>query len=382
MGTFLKNITTNPFFLRLGARLSLQFAPKLQIGNAVIFSRWADVKEIFKRDLDFVIEPINKERIERVNGPFILGMDRNTTQLYERQALYKAMNVNDLPRVYDLATEHAKTILGQIQKGESFDIINSYARRIASRNATVLTGVSGPSEKVQMQVARAMFHELFLNLDGDETVRAKAINASKDLRLWCADNIAYRREHSCDDMIGRLLSQEEVDEDCIRRIVSGMFVGAVDTTATCVAQILFVILTRPAMHRAVMNDLDNIRRMRGWCWEALRFWPHNPIVLRQAARDTQIGDTEIRSGTRVVCFTLAAMHDDGAFPRAHIADPTRDESLYFHFGGGFHPCAGRSVNAVQIPVLVREVLMRKPQIVEKITFDGPFPDRFLLKLAA
>ena len=42
----------------------------------VLATRHEDVMEVLKRDLDFLIAPVNAERMEQVNGPFILGMDR------------------------------------------------------------------------------------------------------------------------------------------------------------------------------------------------------------------------------------------------------------------------------------------------------------------
>lgn len=384
MANFFRNLSTSPAFLLCAARFALKFFPSLTVGETAVFSKWEDVQDILRRDLDFLIEPVNKERIERVNGAFVLGLDRSATHLGERNTLYQAMTMSDPQRIGTLAQEHAKKILDSIPVDGKIDVVNDYARRIASRNATALTGIEGASEDDQMRVARAMFHELFLNLGGDQKVRDKALAASQELHGWCLDSIARERKSKSpsENMISRLVRAGDIDDDTIRRTVSGMFVGAVDTTATCVAQSINIILKRPKMLAAVMQDIDNPVRMRGWCWEALRFHPHNPIVLRKAARDTVVGNTEIKAGATVVCFLLAAMHDESIFTQSNLADPARPQNIYLHFGGGLHECAGRAVNGTQIPVLVTELLRRKPIISEKIRFEGPFPDRLLLKLTA
>lgn len=382
MSALRKAITENPSFLRWGAKLLLRLPEPLQLGKVAIVSRWDTVQEVLKRDLDFIIAPINKERIEYVNGPFILGMDRNATQLQERDALYQALRKIDLSRIHQQTQKKARAVLDEIPSGGTLDVVNDYARPIASHSATLLTGIAAPDTIDQMRVARAMFYELFLNLSDDPAVRNTAFNASKELREWCNTEIARRHKlkNKGDDMMGRMLETHSLDDEGIRRTLSGMFVGAIDTTTTCVAQILSVLMARPTLRGEMMKDLDDSDRMRGWCWEALRFWPHNPLVMREAAQDTEVKGKLIKKGTRVICLTLGAMHDSSAFPYPERADPTRPETRYLHFGGGFHPCAGRAVNGVQIPRLVSELLRRNPVQQGKVLFDGPFPDRLTIRL--
>tara|TARA_B100001989_G_C24549995_1_gene473692 strand:+ start:2756 stop:3928 length:1173 start_codon:yes stop_codon:yes gene_type:complete len=383
MSEAIKNLVSNPTFQLCAAKAALKIVPRLSWGNTAAFSQWADVKEILSRDLDFIIEPVNKERIERVNGPFVLGLDRSNTHLYEREVLYGSLSPDDIPHIKSLALEHAKAFLEDVPKGQTIDVVNGYARRVASRSASALMGVDGPSEEDQMRVARAMFHELFLNLGGDKKIQDKAVECSQELRQWVVDNIKAQKtkkgSQAKENMIARMVSLG-IDEDLIRRNVSGMFVGAIDTIATCVAQIMDVLLKRPKLRDQIIKDIDNPEKMRGWCYDALRFWPHNPLILRQAARDCKLGKKEIKEGTTVVCFTLAAMHDPAAFPDPSKVLPDRPLENYLHFGGGLHPCAGRAINGVQIPVLVAELLRRDPVIKGTMKHDGPFPDELTLKL--
>ncbi len=368
--------------LRLGAKLTLRLCPQLSIGNTVILSRWQDIHNVLNRDLDFAIEPINQKRIERVNGPFILGLDRSKRHQRERDALYQAMRLIDLNAIESNTQIQANACLDKISNGQSINIVNQYARPIASLNATLLTGIQGPDNDSQMQVARALFHELFLNLGEDKSVQKKAIEQSAFLKEWCLDIISKQREMAAtkDDMIGRLVLANVLDDDAIRRTVSGMFVGAIDTTATCVAQIIWTLVNHRHWHRQVKRDLDAPEKMRKWCWEALRFWPHNPIILRQATRDTEVGNKRIKKGQTIACFTLAGMHDPSVFSRPNRIQLDRAEQHYLHFGAGLHPCAGRAINGIQIPQLVTQLLRRNPMIQGAIDFDGPFPDRLMVTL--
>jgi cytochrome P450 len=72
------------------------------------------------------------------------------------------------------------------------------------------------------------------------------------------------------------------------------------------------------------------------------------------------------------------MFDRDHFSNPYRLDPTRSPALYRHFGGGLHPCSGRTVNDVQIPELVRQVLKRGIQRVERPRYDGPFIDELIV----
>jgi cytochrome P450 len=74
------------------------------------------------------------------------------------------------------------------------------------------------------------------------------------------------------------------------------------------------------------------------------------------------------------------MQDPAAFPAPGQMIPDRPAEGYLHFGGGLHPCAGRVLNDLQIPMLVSKLLIRGVARVGRVSWAGPFPDRLPLKL--
>jgi cytochrome P450 len=172
-----------------------------------------------------------------------------------------------------------------------------------------------------------------------------------------------------------------LDDDGVRRTLGGMLVGSIDTTASSVAKIVSMIGRDADLAAAFAADADDDTRLAGWCSEALRRWPHNPILLRQAATDTELAGTEIRAGDRIVAWTQAAMLDASAFPDPAQLRPDRPASAYLHFGAGLHPCAGRAVNAFQIPMLVGALVRRGIKSVGRVQWAGPFPDQLSLRFA-
>jgi cytochrome P450 len=68
------------------------------------------------------------------------------------------------------------------------------------------------------------------------------------------------------------------------------------------------------------------------------------------------------------------MLDSSAFPNPQELRPDRPANAYLHFGDGLHPCAGRVVNAFQIPLLVAALVRRGVKSVGRIEWAGPFPN--------
>jgi cytochrome P450 len=373
---------------RIAAKAAAAWGHVVVIFGFAIASRWNDVEEILRRDLDFQIAPINGVRIDEVNGPFVLGLDRGLRMATERPQLYAAVSAIDLVAVRALVAREAERLLDDaMAAGGQIDIVNGYARLVAARAARQIFGLAAPTEMDLMRVIRAVFQHTFLNLTGDEEVRQRALAASEELRQWFMEEIARRHGQGLqiDDVIGRLLAlrstnPDALDDDGVRRNVAGLLVGAIDTTATAVAKIIRMASTDDAVLARVERAVDDSPRMIGWCNELLRLWTHNPVLLRRAATDVLVGGKNIPAGATVIAYTQAAMFDPDHFTNPNRLDPTRATALYRHFGGGLHPCSGRAVNDVQIPELVRQVVKRGILRVERPRYDGPFIDELIVSL--
>ena len=371
---------------RLAARLAAAYGHVVRIKRFALAIRWSDVDEILRRDLDFRIAPVNGPRIEEVNGPFVLGLDRGSRMAAERPQLYAAVSAIDLDAVCSLVSREAERLLDDAVAAHGrLDIVNGYARLVAARTARTIFGIAGPTEMDLMRVIRAVFNHTFLNLFGDQEARRRAIAAALELKQWFEDEIARRHAqgNTIDDVIGRLLrlrpgNPDALDDDGVRRNVAGLLVGAIDTTATCVGKIVAMAAADRALLERIERDLDDAERMAGWCRELLRLWTHNPFLLRQTEAEVSLGNVTIPAGSTVVALTQAAMFDPSRFPDPGRLDPTRSPKLYRHFGGGLHPCAGRAVNDVQIPELVRRVIKRGIARVERPRYDGFFIDKVVV----
>lgn len=354
---------------RLAAKVARGRKP-LRLGKTVIAIRHDHVCEAFDRDLDFLIGPVNKQKIEEVSGPFVLGMDRSPAHGAQRMMLYTALRDTSLEPIIEASTEYAEKLLED--SGGTIDAVDDYARKVAARTASALFGISGPDDQLFLEATRSIFGHTFLNLGNDETIRQRAVLAGALIRQLFEVEIANRAEpYGNPDLMDALL-RAGASEDDTRLILAGMLVGAIDTTTSSVARILCV-LDRDDDIRAKFEGATTREDQWGLCLEALRRWPHNPIVLRQAADDTTLGGATIGKASRVVLFTHAAMLDKSTFPDHQLAVADRNRRAYFHFGGGLHPCSGIPINALQIPMLVSLLVERQYRTRGAINWAGPFP---------
>jgi cytochrome P450 len=260
------------------------------------------------------------------------------------------------------------------------EVVGGYARPIAAQTAQRLFGIAGSDEQTFRDVARAIFAHTFLNLSGDSDVRGRALKAAALMRQWFIEEIKRRRDAGApgDDMMGARLEAGMLDDDGVRRTLGGVLVGSIDTTASAVAKIVAMIGRNRSLAAGIAADVDDPARLAGWCWEALRLWPHNPILLREAVATTRLAGTDIRKGDQIIAWTQAAMLDASAFPRPGQLRPDRPMHAYLHFGGALHACAGRAVNGFQIPILVGSLVRRGIRSVGPVAWAGPFPDHLVV----
>lgn len=368
------------FLARLGIRRALSKGGPLKLGGTVLAVRHADVSEMLRRDLDFIIAPINAERINAVNGgPFILGMDRSLALIREREALYCALAKVDLSALADKVRAEAMARLAT--GSDRLDAIADYARPVAAATASAVFGIAPEDRALFAEAVRAIFAHTFLNLGGDKAVEARALAAAPLMHDWFFAEIAHRRQTGelGSDLMGQLLSQAKLDDDGVRRTLGGMLVGSIDTTTSTFARVFCIVADDPSLAARMVERWRAGGDIYGLCLDALRRWPHNPILMRKAAADTVLGGVPIKAGERVIAWTEAAMQDPGAFPDPERALPDRPMASYLHFGAGLHPCAGRAINAIQIPILIGLLLDAGGERCGKMGWAGPFPDSLPVK---
>ncbi len=358
----------------LGGRLRTK-PLRLPLLKGVFVVRHEQVTEAFARDGDFFIGPLNGPAIRQVNGDFILGMDRGPQLNAERKLLYDALARVDLEGLVARAAVDADAVLDGSATGQ-IDAVRDFGWHISGLTAQRLFGIAPPDEALFLNVVRAVFYHVFMNVSADKKVEARAVLASGVMKDWLSGEIAARRKSGAlgDDFMGQLLKTAGADDDAIRRTLGGMLVGSIDTISGTFARILVVLSERPRLRALAYEARHDPARLYPICLEALRFWPQNPGMLREASCETMLAGQRIRRSDKIFLQTHSAMYDKSAFPDPLSGRADRAIDRYFHFGSGLHACAGRALNRIQLPMLVGNLLDRNYRISGDMRWAGPFPD--------
>ncbi len=379
----------------------LRFKPILVVGKLVFVTGHAEVREVLARDEDFTVAETNGATMDRVNGPFILGMDRSPQYLRERAILEQCIEGGDAEQIRAFVAATAAELVDAVQARGRLDVVQDLARPAAIRLVATYFGIPGPDEPTMMRWMRTIFHETFLNVGGDPTVRRAGEASAAEFHAYADDLITRRRsqidlgEGTPDDFLTRLVRLQRdpetgLSDEGVRRNVGGVVVGAVETTSKATAHAIDQLLRHTAALRraraaVAAGDVEEVGR---YAFEALRFNPINPVLSRHAARDTVLAAGTRRkrcipAGDTVYAAVLPAMFDPSVFDHPGEFRADRPTATYLHFGYGLHTCFGRYVNMIQIPELIAallplENLRRAPGPDGEIVYDGPFPDRLLL----
>jgi cytochrome P450 len=374
-------------------------APILKLGKRVVVSRHVDVLELLTRDADFTIHEINGPSIDRINGPFILEMDRGPTYDRDHGVLRSVARHDDLDRVRALARDTAARRVEAARPHGRIEAVQGLTRAVPTEVVARYFGFPGPDTATMQRWLRNLFQDAFLNAIDDPFVRQAALRSRAEIEAWLPGELARRRAAGvagADDVLGRMLAQQGperpwLDDDWVRRNICGLVVGAVETTSRFSVLALDELLRRPAelAGAAAAARADDLDLVRQYAWEAVRFNPHTPLIVRFCPRGAVLAagtprERRIGAGSTMMADALGASFDPDAVAEPDRFRTDRDIRSYLHFGWGMHQCFGLAMNHGVIPEILAALLRlpglrRAPGAAGRVTLDGPFPERWELE---
>ncbi|MFC0406886.1 cytochrome P450 [Roseomonas elaeocarpi] len=376
-----------PFFGELREDRPILVSPA-----ATLVSRFRDVEEILHRETIFSVSPY-LPRMMGVIGPFVLSQDVTPRYDHDISIMRLVVQREDLSRVKQLVSHRAARIVETLARGHGpFEIVQTLTRKVPVRLAAEYFGFAASDDAQMMEWARAGFREFFINLRDAPEMRAPAVAAGTEMRArldaLLAERIAGRGEHK-DDVMDRLLRLRAagvVDDELIRRTLAGLVIGMIETTSQAAVQALLVLFSMPdALARAAAAArADDDAALSDLVFEALRFRPINPMVVRVAREDYLLAAGEphatlISKGSTVFALTWSAMFDPRVLEQPEEFRPGRPGHHVLHFATGLHSCYGRYISQIQIPQILKP-LLRLPGLhpAGAPEYDGTFPQKLLV----
>jgi cytochrome P450 len=357
-----------------------------------VVTRREDVDAVLADDATFA-----PPYLPRLTGPFLLGLAGDDHR-HASEELRAVVRADDLPRLQEVARERARRRVDRVPRPGALDVGTELVHPVLSELVEDYLGVGAPSWTVQLQWARDLFSDIFLNPSGLPSVRLRAERSGTEFCRWVEARIDERphgaaaRAQGQDDVLGRLLARQveapatAFDDREVRDNLIGLAVGWLWHGAKAALTVVDELLERPAQladARAAARD-DDLPALQRLAWEALRFRPVQPFLLRTCTRDAVLArgtprERRVGVGTIVVVGTHSAMWDEEVVPDPQAFDAARADSAYLVFGAGLHRCFGEAVVRAQLPALLApllavEGLRRAEGRSGRLRWTGPSPN--------
>lgn len=367
-------------------------------GATAIATRRADVTDILTRDADFGV--VYAPRMEMITGGenFFLGMQDTPRYVRDVSNMRLAVRRNDVPSIIaPFVAETAAEIVAMVPG--AIDVPQALTQPAAARLLDRYFGTPGPSQATMIEWTTLLFWYLFIDLDADPDLDARAHRAAAEFREWLDGHIAGRRAEGLvkDDVLGRCLAMGDAglpgmsDLD-IRNNLIGLLIGELPTLSAAANLALDELLDRPEAFAGACAAArkEDDASLAAYIFEALRFRPLNPVIYRRAMRDTTIASGRLRcrripKDTMVLASNLSAMFDPLAIPDATSFRTDRPWEVYMLWGYGMHSCFGAHINRAVLPAMLKPLLAqpnlrRAPGARGKIDQAGtPFAQHFHLE---
>jgi cytochrome P450 len=391
--------------------------PILVTPLCTLVSLFNDVRDVLQMPKIFTVA-LYKSKM----GDYLMTHDDDAIHSREKPIMQAMLNRDDLPDVRRIVARNAKTILDSAEG--TIEAAYHYCRAVPASLVQDYFGLDGVERKDLVDwsywTQYDSFHNHFFNLLSEKesryfsdkkeavskkftaymtdlilrkTVKAKAEKATGFLLLQKLHRLFGSKKYELtDDIVTRMVRASYPDalQFPIQRLglnAGGLLIGAIETTAQAVAQVIQMFIQNPTYHVMVKKAAlsEDVSAFDGMVWEALRFVPIAPFLFRRTAASYTLAkgtahETTIPAGTNVLALTQSAMFDPYAFENPDQFLPERNWYHHFNFGFGPHECLGKYVAMVMIPEMVRQIFIR-PHLQAKTSIDykgGPFPEHYML----
>lgn len=157
------------------------------------------------------------------------------------------------------------------------------------------------------------------------------------------------------DTDGKRLSDEE-----IAQVLRPTMAAAGETTSRAFANVLALLLERPALLEQVRNDRSLVKPAME---EAMRYEGAVSIIPRITLKDTEVAGVKIPAGSGVSMLVGAANRDPSVHQNPDVYDFTvRRTKQAMSFGFGHHMCMGMPVAKMEIEIALNAVLDSLPNL--------------------
>ena len=395
-------------------------------GSTFAVSKASDVREVLERFDDFTLHDILDPGIPW--GPFMMTTDWRLQHDRERGLMWKTVSFPaDVETVRTKAAETCRNIFTALAANPAgryeIDVVSELAEPVTVTIAEAYFGTPdmGLDETGRAHILRHLAATILVPPpEGSERWAESRASIAAMTQGLLARISSQQATPSGDDLLARLVRQLRAggnpawfDEAWIRRHIMGLAATGAATIVRATTHAVDRLLAHPhALRRAqalvrridesdtaqqrvhadpgatseqrqaATQKLEALRRqLQQIIYEALRFRPMLPLLVRACPRATIIAKDSARArivpaGGKVIAGLIGAMFDPDVFDAPGRFCSARPLEDYVHFGHGPRECFGRFVaDAVMLEII--RALLRAPGLERasgrrgRVGYDGP-----------
>lgn len=189
------------------------------------------------------------------------------------------------------------------------------------------------------------------------------LEAVGNLMMYATDLAARRSANPSDDVMSQMIRAKDDDAMAEDEIIGNMVLlasGAAESTRTALSHGLHELMRNPEQMAWLRAHADDIPATA--IQEMVRVATPFLHFVRTATRDIELHGQPISEGERVCILMASGNFDPEVFADPDTFDLARDPNPHLSFGRGAHNCLGKHVAALEMKVLLEELLQRTKDI--------------------
>jgi cholest-4-en-3-one 26-monooxygenase len=172
-----------------------------------------------------------------------------------------------------------------------------------------------------------------------------------------------RRNHPGDDVMSKIVEavdEDKLTDDEIQGNVALLASGAAESTRTTLGHGMHELMRDPEQMEWLRSKADDIPATVAQ--ELVRIACPFTHLSRTATKDTELHGQEIKQGDKIAMLFAAGNFDAEVFEEPRTFNLAREQNTHLSFGRGPHKCLGQHIAALEIKLLLEELLQRTKEI--------------------
>ncbi len=354
-------------YLREQAPCYLQeFDDPLLLDRVWVVSRHADIETV-DRDPETWAADMGRVNIwafapigDQIDKPAMLTSDgeRHTAT---RGKINRSFRPNVVKKLEEKFRGYAREVVdGALAKGEPFNFVDEVAHVMPMQALGDVLGVPEADRPKFFGWVDTFAAPFDTRVTASFEQVGEAIMALYEYSLELAE---LRRSEPGDDVMSVMIAGdngERMPDNAIQGNVTLLASGAAESTRTSLSHGMHELMRDPEQMEWLRERADDIPATAAQ--EIVRIASPFTHLVRTARRDTELAGQEIKQGEDVAMLFAAGNFDPDAFDDPRRFDLTRDPNPHLSFGRGPHSCLGKHVAALEIKILLEELLQRTKEI--------------------